>query len=399
MPKSVSALLIHSLELPQFSSIKDLSVLTGLSGSLLYCLSTMQEEYYAERTIPKRAGGVRVVYVPSYTMRIIQRWILENILNKILPTRYAMAFRRGKCYGCLENARSHIGNTYGIALDLREFFPSISAKRVYGIFSSIGYAPLAATILTNLCTLNDCLPQGGVCSPALSNLACLLLDSRLGGFCEKRRIRFTRYVDDMYFSSNSQGVLRKALPIIHKIIENEGFVINEKKTRYHNPSNHRRITGITLSMDKGSQMGHTLKASKELKRKIRAELFRAVMTGDYSQQDRIRGQIAYIESVEPGYQEKIKQYLTRIVNKVTEFPELIEQYNAHMFYKNMPQAISETIEPIYDEDYWIYLNGLFLDRQEFLTKCGAADICQYRDWPPELFSPQEEPSGDDEIPF
>lgn len=399
MSKSTSALLIHSLELPQFSDIEDLSALTGLSGSLLHCLSTMQEKYYKERTIPKRTGGTRVIYAPSYTMRMIQRWILENILNKILPTRYAMAFRRGKCYGCLENARSHIGNAFGIALDLKEFFSSISAKRVYGIFSSIGYEPLAATILTNLCTLDGHLPQGGVCSPALSNLTCLLLDSRLGGFCEKRRIRFTRYADDMYFSCSSQGVLHKALPVIRRIIENEGFIINDKKTRYHNPSNHRSITGITLAIDKGSQMGYCLKARKELKRKIRAELFRTVMTGDYSHQNKIRGEISYVESIEPGYQENIKRYLSQTAKKVAGFPELVEAFNTHPFYKDMPQVELKTIDPICDESELLYLDTLFADRQVFLKKHGAEDICQYKDWPLTISSFLEESSDDEDVPF
>ena len=127
-----------------------------------------------------------------------------------------MAFRKGKDYGHKQNALYHSNTLYGLALDLKDFFPSITASKVYTIFSSLGYNNFAATILTNLCTLDGKLPQGSACSPALSNIICITLDKRLIGLCEKRGIRYSRYADDMYFSCDDKALLLKNFPIITK---------------------------------------------------------------------------------------------------------------------------------------------------------------------------------------
>ena len=227
--------LINSLNLPHFESIDELSEFTRLSSRLLYCLSMKTDKYYKTKQIKKRNGNYREISIPSYTLHIVQRWILVEILNKITITNRAMAFRKGKDYGHKQNALYHSNTLYGLALDLKDFFPSITASKVYTIFSSLGYNNFAATILTNLCTLDGKLPQGSACSPALSNIICITLDKRLIGLCEKRGIRYSRYADDMYFSCDDKALLLKNFPIITKIIEDEDFIINEKKSHVSLP--------------------------------------------------------------------------------------------------------------------------------------------------------------------
>ena len=204
---------------------------------MLYCLSMRTNHYYTIKQIKKQNGGFREISIPSYTLHIVQRWILVEILNKILPTNRAMAFRKGKDFGHKQNAFYHADTLYGLTLDLKDFFPSITSNKIYTLFSDLGYNNFAATILTNLCTLDGKLPQGSACSPALSNLICITLDKRLIGLCEKRGIRYSRYADDMYFSCDDKALLLKNRPIIKKIIEDEDFIINEKKTHFHTPSN------------------------------------------------------------------------------------------------------------------------------------------------------------------
>ena len=401
MSKKNVKLLMNSLRLPEFNSIEDLSYLTNLSGSLLYCLSQKQESYYHTFFIPKHDGSMRTIDAPSYSMRIMQRWVLKNILEKISPSKYAMAFRRGTTYGYKANAIHHIETRYGVSFDLKDFFPSIDAKRVYNVFTNIGYSCLPATILTNLCTLNGALPQGGACSPALSNLVCLSLDSRLGGLCEKRRIRFSRYADDMYFSSDSQDALKKSVPIIRKIIESEGFVINEKKIHYHTPSNHKKITGITIVREKDDDTTAKLKASKALKKLIRAEIFRAIYVGDYSKKPHILGEISYINYIEPDYKDKIKHYIEKTAQKVAIFPELVKLYNNNLFYKEMQPLILYKVNTFYDtQDHGedIILQEFYdmrYMREDYLNKHEEKDICKYLEWPPLLYDTE----SDCELPF
>lgn len=377
--------LMRSLSIPQFYSISELSNLIGLSESLLYCLSQMSERYYRKFSVPKKNGGKREIYAPSYTMQIVQRWILLNILNKIQPSKQSMAFRCGKAYGCKANALFHKETHYGVSLDLHNFFPSISSNRVYTVFSNIGYDSMPATLLTNLCTLEGHLPQGAPCSPALSNLVCLSLDARLNGLCEKRRIRFSRYADDMYFSCDNQDILKKAIPFIRKIIGDEGFTINENKVHYHTPSNRKMITGVVVShpsLDGEPQ----IYAKKDLKRKIRAEITKMIFTGNYSSKDHILGEISYVNYIESNYIDKMKKYIYTTAGKIKFFPELVEAFNKNLFFKDSVKLDSEELSTLEKEfgdcnEYLIYMENLYEERQIYLNKHSAKDICRYEKWP------------------
>lgn len=402
MSKTNFGLLMKALELPQFNNIQELSGLIGVTESLIYCLSKRTEQYYKKFSIPKKSGGIRQIYIPSYTMKIIQKWILRNILDKVKPSNQAMAFRKGSNFSCKANAVFHKETRYGIAIDLENFFDNISAKRVYGVFRNLGYSSKSATILTNLCTLDDFLPQGAVCSPSLSNLVCLSLDARLSGLCEKRRIRYSRYADDMYFSSDNQDVLKKTVPIIRKILTDEGFCVNERKIYYHTPSNRKQINGITIHRKEFDCS--EIKAPKELKRKIRTEIYRAIMSGDYSSKDHIIGEIMYVAYIEPDYLNRIKKYIVSISNKIKIFPELVEQYNNNLFFRDIDKA---TITPLNDiesefdncDEFFEYMLNLFSNRKCYIEKCKINDICHYINWPPVDESFESENCSEKDLPF
>lgn len=396
--------LINSLNLPHFESIDELSELTRLSSRLLYCLSMKTDKYYKTKQIKKRNGNYREISIPSYTLHIVQRWILVEILNKITLTNRAMAFRKGKDYGHKQNALYHSNTLYGLALDLKDFFPSITANKVYTIFSSLGYNNFAATILTNLCTLDDKLPQGSACSPALSNIICITLDKRLIGLCEKRGIRYSRYADDMYFSCDDKAMLLKNFPIITKIIKDEDFIINEKKTHFHTPSNKKQVTGITVCpTDIEDYM--ELKAPKKLKQKIREEIFICLISGQYENKEHILGEITYVQYIEKEnkqtYLERIKHYINKQLNKIQLFPELVNAYNDNKFYSDLNPAKTINIS-IDTEDEFEYFESLFQERKYFLEKKGLQDICRYSEWPDIIINPQinsTNNSTDSECPF
>lgn len=404
MSHNIPTLLINSLKLPQFESIDELSELTRLSSRLLYCLSMKTNHYYTIRQIKKQNGGFREISIPSYTLHIVQRWILVEILNKILPTNRAMAFRKGKDFGHKQNAFYHADTLYGLALDLKDFFPSITSNKIYTIFSDLGYNNFAATILTNLCTLNGKLPQGSACSPALSNIICITLDKRLIGLCEKRGIRYSRYADDMYFSCDDKALLLKNRPIIKKIIEDEDFIINEKKTHFHTPSNKKQVTGITVSPTDIEDYIE-LKAPKKLKQKIREEIFICLISGQYENKEHILGEIAYVNYIEKenkrNYLERIKNYINNQLIKIQLFPELVNAYNDNKFYDDLNSAQSIDIS-IDTKDEFEYFESLFQKRKKFLKKKGLQDICKYSEWPDIIINPQANTTNhptDSECPF
>ncbi len=389
MSQNVCSLLVDSLGLPSFDTMEEFEKLTGLSTRLLYCLSKNTKNYYKIKSIPKKNGSLREIAIPSYTLRIIQRWILTKILNKIVPSNRAMAFRIGERYGHKQNAFYHLHTLYGLSIDIKDFFPSIPSNKVYTVFSNIGYSKFAATILTNLCTLFDKLPQGSVCSPALSNIICISLDKRLIGMCEKRGVRYTRYADDMYFSCDDKGLLIKSFSTIRKIVNDEGFFLNDRKTHFHTPSNKKMITGIVVAkVPKEDIM--KLKAPKELKRKVRAEIYQAIFSGIYSDKQHILGEISYISFIEKDnndpYLSRIKKYISDVAKNVQYFSELVEAYNGNLLFTDLMNIGQIDASNISDDVELQYLFDLYSKRKKYLTMHNLADICAYVKWPKEVFA-------------
>ena len=239
-PESVERLRL--IGLPVFESVEELAALIHVDPKRLRVLVALSERFYKRYRIPKNSGGYRNIAQPSAELKAIQAWILRNILDKLRPSDFATAYIAGKHLS--DNLLPHAGNRYFISLDIEEFFPSVNRWRVRKIFELAGYPPVTAEMLTHLCKYFDGLPQGGVTSPSLSNLVALRLDRRLAGLCARSNIVFTRYADDMTFSSNNRVVLSKALRCIIAIIESERFAVNHSKTRILGPRTQCRITGL-----------------------------------------------------------------------------------------------------------------------------------------------------------
>lgn len=385
--KSSNYIYINTLKIPAFQNIYELSRLTGISSRMLYCLSKNNVEYYKTFTIKKKSGGLRTINAPLYSMAIIQKWILRNILEKIMPSNRAMAFRKGNEFGCKMNAKYHVGTLYGLSIDLADFFTSIKSNKVYCLFRNLGYAETAATILTNICTLDGALPQGGVCSPTISNLICITLDNRLIGMCEKRGIRYTRYADDMYFSCDNKDLLKKTFPKIKTAIEDQNFTINNNKTRYHTPSNRNQITGVVI-VKTNQYEEYELKAKRKLKQNLKAEIHNAIMTGNYKKKGRILGMISYIDFIERensnNYLERIKDYIVKCANKIILFEELIKAYNENLFFDDMEKITydkDKLVEFLKIEGSCDKLIEMRMTREVYLEKLNCDDICMYHDWP------------------
>ena len=400
MSQTPHSLLMESLGLPLFNTLDEFAKLTGLSTRLLYLLSMKTEDYYKHITIPKKSGGYRQISIPSYTLHILQRWILVKILNPIALSNRAMAFRRGSQFGHKQNAFYHSHTLFGLSLDLKDFFPSIGINKIYTAFSSLGYSKFAASILTNICTLEGKLPQGSACSPALSNIICRTLDKRLIGLCEKRGIRYTRYADDMYFSCDDKALLLKNFTVIKKIIADEGFTLNDRKVHFHTPSNKKRITGITVTHANNEDVVE-LKAPRQMKMKIRAEIFKCIMSGDYTEISHILGEISYVNFIEKEtknpFLPRIKKYISSTGNKICLFPELVDAYNTNLFYSDLEPLKVQTID-VFDDEYMNYLSYALDERQKFISKNNIKDICQYKDWP-EMGIDDDTLPNDQDLPF
>lgn len=267
--------------------------------------------HYTRFEIPKRSGGQRAIWAPRPALKQAQRWVLDNILERLLVHGSAHGFLPGRSIAT--NAAQHTDSRVLVKIDIAEFFPTISWKRVRGVFRKAGYGEQIATLLALLCTesprevvedngqtyyiaLGDrCLPQGAPTSPALTNALCLKLDRRLNGLANKLGWRYTRYADDMTFSlpinSKKTPAIKQLLGSVHAIVRDEGFSINSKKTTVVRQSSVQTVTGLVVNDDNAPRV------NRKLKRQMRAaihNLKQGKPLPDGESMQRLRGYAAYI---------------------------------------------------------------------------------------------------------
>jgi len=303
---------LRLLNLPVFTNVEELASLIHVDPKRLGVLSKSSKRFYKKYTIPKRSGGTREIRQPSKEIKAIQAWILRNILDKLSPSEHATAFIHGK--GLLQNVAPHSNNRYFVCLDIKDFYPSIGFHRVKNLFKVIGYFSYAPIILADLCTCDIGLPQGGVSSPAISNLIASKLDRRLSGYTSRRNITYTRYADDMTFSSNNRSELNKSINIIKKIIESEKFAPHPKKFRVMGPRIYCHVTGLVKSSSE-PKFGIGKKKKRDMRRIMHHLVTAKSVDKKYSSGFSIDGWISYLKSVDFQSYEQFKVYWENLKEK------------------------------------------------------------------------------------
>lgn len=324
---------LAELELPVLHTPDDVAAAIGIKPRRLrwLCWHTpaTQRPHYVAFEVSKRSGGTRQLAAPHAQLKQCQQWILRNILDRVPTHEAAHGFVRGR--STLTNAQGHVSQDVVANLDLKDFFPSITLPRVVGIFRGLGYSPAVATVLGLLCT--ECprrkvelagriwhvatgpraLPQGACTSPTLSNLAARRLDRRLAGLAQRLGWRYTRYADDLTFST-STAADRTAylLAMARRIAVEEDFEVNEAKTRVLRQNASQRVTGVVVNRRTG--------VPRKLVRRVRAILHQAQQTG-LAAQNRgghpnfrrwLEGTVAYIAMVNPQQAAPLQQLLAQV---------------------------------------------------------------------------------------
>lgn len=223
-----------------------------------YCNPNNIKHRYFDFEIPKKSGGKRRISAPVGGLKSILRCLNVVFQAMYQPSKYAMGFTQG--LSVVDNARKHVGMNYVLNLDLKDFFPSICKSRVWGRLQvqPFNFSSDTAHILAGLCCMkknnrdgSGCeyiLPQGAPTSPIITNMICDKLDHRLAGLASRFNVNYSRYADDITFSSNhyvysEQGEFWKEL---RRIIEDQNFKINETKTRLQKRGDRQEVTGLTV---------------------------------------------------------------------------------------------------------------------------------------------------------
>jgi len=320
LPEQPNLDLLTKLGLPPIRDGDHLAEVLQLPPGKLQWLTfpwDKQPVHYVERQIPKRSGGVRLIQAPKPLLRWVQRWILENMLERLTTAEPAHGFVKGR--SIVTNAAGHAGKTVVVSADLEDFFPSVSIATVQGLFLWMGYSGPVARSLSLLCT-SRCgkgrrtLPQGAPTSPALTNLVCWKLDRRLEGLARKFGATYTRYADDLTFSGDKElkNGLKRFLPTMRRVVADEGFRLNNRKFRFARKGRRQVVTGLVVNVRPN--------VPRETVRRLRATLHNCRVHGVESQNrlddplflERLRGQVAFVSQINATQGARLKAALDQI---------------------------------------------------------------------------------------
>jgi retron-type reverse transcriptase len=319
--------------LPVLHTSNDVASMLGVSLPVLQWLTYHRRSvalvHYHRYGIPKKTGGIRNISAPKRALAQAQEKVLVLLLEKIAPEPQAHGFVTGR--SILTNAAPHAGRKVVMNLDLRDFFPTITFRRVKGLFHKLGYSEHAATVLGLLCTeptrakaelagrvyhvaLGErFLPQGACTSPAITNLLCRRLDKRLSGLAKNADFSFTRYADDLTFSGDDTKEVGRLLRAVRKVIVSEGFEEHAKKTRVMRQGRRQEVTGLVVNVRPT--------VPREEIRRLRAILHNAERSGlDAQNRENVpdfaahlRGRVAFVEMVDKERGEKLRAALNRVL--------------------------------------------------------------------------------------
>ncbi|MGD1046287.1 MAG: reverse transcriptase family protein [Bacteroidota bacterium] len=247
-------------DVPIIFEIDHLSMLLGVDHSEIVKVINSPQSFYHSFIIPKRNGGKRTISMPYPTLLYIQRWIKAEILDKVILNDCAHGFVSNK--SILTNAKVHLGRPVILKLDIADFFPSINMRRVISIFRRFGYSHKVSFYLASFCVLDDQIPQGAATSPTISNIIAKKIDLRLTELAKSNNLFYSRYADDLTLSGNY--ISSNIILVIKNILLEEGFKVNDSKTRLITGNGKKIITGISIN-------SHSLKLPKSKKRQLRQQ--------------------------------------------------------------------------------------------------------------------------------
>ncbi len=266
------------------------------------------DSYYTEFEIPKKSGEPRRICAPTGDLKGVQRQLADalwehqkSIYEELgIKPNISHAFEEGK--SIITNAKIHRNKRIVINVDLSDFFDSIHIVRVCGFFEKNKHFNLPhepAITIAQLACYQGKLPQGAPTSPIITNLVCQVLDMHLLSFAKRYRLDYTRYADDITFSTNDRAFLEtwdSFYAELEKKIRKAGFSLNEKKTRITYRDSKQVVTGLVVN--KKISVDHAYC------RKVRAMAHSLYTNGSYSVDGvegnirQLEGRFAFIDQIE-----------------------------------------------------------------------------------------------------
>lgn len=309
---------------------------------LLYFKS--DKEKYGTFSIPKKSGGRREIVAPNEPLKTIQKNLASILsddyeeikLEQKRQLQIAHGFLRQR--NILTNADIHRNKRFVLNLDLENFFDSFHFGRVRGYFLKNRYFLLnedIATLIAQIACYEGKLPQGAPSSPIITNLICSILDYRIWKIARKYHLDYTRYADDLSFSTNEKRFIEKRTDFLNDIITEigqSGFALNTSKTHFELNSSRQMVTGIIVN-DK-------LSVPREFYKSTRAMANHLYRFGDFYIDGKegtlaqLEGRFSFIYQVISHNRKRIKANSFKNESNVSELSAREKDYCRFLFYKN-----------------------------------------------------------------
>lgn len=312
------------------------------------------DNLYKSFDIPKKNGDNRHINAPTKDLKNIQKKLADALTayerkiweEKQINPNISHAFEKDKSF--ITNAKVHRNKKFVFNIDLENFFESFHFGRIVGYFNknhNFSLQKEVATVIAQLSCYKGNLPQGSPCSPIITNLICNIFDMRLLKLAKKYKMDYTRYADDITFSTNNNKFLDFKANFYNdllKEIKNAGFKINENKTRIQYRNSRQEVTGVIVNKK--------LNVRREYYKNTRAMAYQLYKTGEFFIEKDIKGTInqlegrfSFINQLE-SYNNKLDSITTKHNFEVLSTKE--KTYSQFIFYKyffanNNPLIVTE----------------------------------------------------------
>lgn len=280
---------------------------------------------YKVYPIPKRSGrGVRIIAQPTDVLKVMQRMVLDSYLLGLPVHQCATAYRDG--VGIKENAIAHVNSRFFLKMDFSDFFPSIVPKDLVahikkhkgGISREDAYAVKKLFFWARKKDPAHKLSIGAPSSPFISNTLMYDFDCKIFEECTRLEINYTRYADDLTFTTNNRGMLFSIPDLVAKVcreIDYPTLKINTEKTVFSSKGNNRHVTGLVLTNDDNVSLG------RERKRYYRS-LIHKFSLGGMADDDiyALKGMLSFAKHIEPSfYHSTVRKYGEEVIHSIMTF--------------------------------------------------------------------------------
>ncbi len=315
-----------------------------LEKNVLGLQSLINQPTYISFKIPKKKGGTRTISAPDGQLKDVQKklnYYLQAYYLCVKPkeSHGFVIHPKSMHLSCniVENARIHTQKKYVLNIDLKDFFPGISSFQVKELFMSplFEYSEHMATALALLTTYEGKLPIGAPTSPVISNFICKQLDADLIDFAATNSLAYSRYADDLTFSSNSK-IEQESILGIRELIEQNKFKVNEKKFRLQMSNRKQTVTGITVN--------EKINVDRKLLKKVRA------MLHEWSTKGLLKATIAHFAYSDASLD--IQRLQDRFMNRLKGYIDFVGQVRGKndLVYKRYILQYQENIKCLEPSD-------------------------------------------------